>query len=83
MNLRWRHGVLRTYDHILFDEGGGEVLRLRPAFLRFARTETRVLVSANGWARADLPELILLTWFLRVHADRRGRRVFRRVKEAP
>jgi hypothetical protein len=74
--LRWRHGLWRLYDHKLLDADGRELLRLRPTFLRFGRTETRVLIGPPGWARPDLADLILLTWFLRVHSEARGRRVF-------
>lgn len=76
--LRWRHALLRMYDHLLTDGSGAVLLRLRPAFLRFARTETRVLVDPRGWDRPDLPELLLVTWFLRAHSEARGGRVFRR-----
>jgi len=75
--LRWRHSFSRLYDHLLIDSRGDELLRLRPAFLRFARTETRVILTSSGWARSDLPELLLLTWFLRAHAEARGRRIFK------
>lgn len=76
--LRWRHSFLRMYDHLLIDSRGTELLRLRPAFLRFGRTETRVILSASGWARPDLAELLLITWFLRAHAEARGRPIFQR-----
>jgi hypothetical protein len=76
--LQWRHAFSRMYDHLLTDSRGEELLRLRPAFLRFGRTETRVILSASGWARSDLAELLLLTWFLRAHAEARGRRIFKR-----
>jgi len=76
--LRWRHAFSRLYDHLLIDERGSELLRLRPAFLRFGRTETRVLLSAAGWGRPDLADLLLLTWFLRAHAEARGRRIFKK-----
>jgi hypothetical protein len=76
--LRWRHGLWRIYDHALFDENGDLILRLRPAFFRFSRTETRVMVSPSGWKRSDLGDLILLTWFLRIHTVLRGRRIFRK-----
>jgi len=76
--LRWRHALTRLYDHILTAPGGVELLRLRPTFLRFGRTETRVLVREAGWRRADLAELVILTWFLRIHTEARGRRVFKK-----
>ena len=76
--LRWRHVLSRMYQHVLLDSSGAELLRLRPTFLRFGRTETRVILRADGWAREDLPELLLLTWFLRAHTETLGRRVFRR-----
>lgn len=75
--LRWRHALTRMYDHILTTPRGVELLRLRPAFLRFGRTETRVLIRDAGWGRADLAELVILTWFLRVHSEAPGRRVFK------
>lgn len=76
--LRWRHALSRLYDHVLKDGTGVELLRLRPTFLRFGRTETKVILSSRGWAREDLAELLLLTWFLRAHVEARGRRVFKR-----
>jgi len=79
--LRWRHGLWRLYDHALFDSHGQELLRLRPAFLRFIRTETRVIVKPGGWARSDLAELLLLTWFLRAHVDARGRQIFKKSRK--
>ena len=79
--LLWRHAFSRVYDHVLIDSGGEELLRLRPTFLRFGRTETRVILTSNGWNRQDLAELLLLTWFLRAHAEARGRRIFKRSKK--
>ncbi|HKJ01318.1 MAG TPA: hypothetical protein VJ997_02655 [Longimicrobiales bacterium] len=79
--LRWRHAFSRMYDHVLLDAHGAELLRLRPAFLRFGRTETRVLPTARGWERPDLAELLLLTWFLRAHAEARGRRIFKKSRK--
>jgi hypothetical protein len=77
--LRWRNRLWRSYDHGLFDAEGELLLRLKPAFLRFARMEnTRVIPSPRGWARPDLGEILLLTWFLRVHAEARGRKIFRK-----
>jgi hypothetical protein len=79
--LRWRHAFARMYDHVLIDSRGQELLRLRPAFLRFGRTETRVILSPSGWARSDLAELLLFTWFLRAHAEARGRRIFKKARK--
>lgn len=77
--LRWRNRLWRVYDHGLFDAEGELLLRLKPTFLRFSRMEkTRVIPSARGWARGDLGELLLLTWFLRAHAEARGRKIFRK-----
>lgn len=81
--LRWRRPVTRLYTHVLLDAGGREILRMYPPFLRFALTETRARVTPLGWGRVDLAELLLLTWFLRVHTERAGRRVFRRRGGAP
>lgn len=81
--LRWRHALTRMYDHILTDPGGVEILRLQPPFMRFVRTETRVVVRASGWERRDLAELLLLTWFLRIHSESPGRAVFKRAKRHP
>lgn len=80
--LRWRHGFTGLYTHVLVDSHGGRLLRMKPTFLRFGRTETKVVVSSRGWARPDLPELILLTWFLRAHTEVRGRRVFRKPRRS-
>lgn len=76
--LKWRQGLPFFNDHVLQDSEGRELLRLRPAFLRFARTETRLTIRRPGWERPDLPELVLLTWFLHLHVESRGRPVFRR-----
>ena len=76
--LRWRHAFTAPYSHLLIDSRGVELLKIRPAFLRFARTETTVSVTATAWGRSDVAELLLLTWFLRAHIEARGRRVFRR-----
>lgn len=79
--LRWRHAYSRVYDHVLIGFRGEELLRLRPAFLRLGRTETRVILSPSGWDRPDLAELLLLTWFLRAHAEGRWMRTFKRSKK--
>jgi len=76
--LRWRHSFTGLYGHVLLDSQGVELLRMKPTFLRLARTETKVTLSNDAWRRTDLAELLLLTWFLRVHTEARGRRVFRR-----
>lgn len=77
-SLRWRQAFSSIYGHVLLNSRGRELLRLRPTFLRMARTQTRVLVRDAAWARDDLPELILLTWFIRVHVETRwSRKVFR------
>ncbi len=81
--LRWRHALTRMYDHVLTDSRGVELFRLQPPFVRFVRTETRVVVRASGWERPDLSELLLLTWFLRIHSEAPGRAVFKRVKRRP
>ncbi len=80
--MRWRHAFTRMYTHLLFDARGEELLRLRPTFLRFGRTETRVILSRRAHARPDLPELLLVGWFLRVHGEAMGRRIFRRRRGA-
>ena len=74
--LRWRHPFLRIYNHILEVKGGSRILQIRPAFLRFLRTETRVNVFPAAAEMPDLPGLLLLSWFLKIHTERRGRRVF-------
>lgn len=79
--LRWRHAFTGLYSHVLIDAGGVELLRMRPTFLRFGRTETRLTLSGAAWSRGDVAELVLLTWFLRVHAEGRGRRVFKRSRK--
>jgi hypothetical protein len=79
--FRWRHAYARMADHVLIDTSGGELLRLRPAFLRFGRTDTRVLLSLKGWERPDLAELLLLTWFLRAHAEGRWLRSFKKSRK--
>lgn len=76
--LRWRHSFRGLYAHVLLDSAGAELLHLQPTFMRFVHLDTRVTVSPTAWGRADVAELLLLTWFLRVHAEARGRRVFRR-----
>jgi hypothetical protein len=81
--LRWRHALTRMYDHILTDSRGVELFRLQPPFLRLVRTETRVVVRASGWERPDLAELLLLTWFLRIHSETPGRAAFKRAKRQP
>ena len=79
--LRWRHAFTSLYSHLLMDSRGVELLRMRPTFLRFGRTETRVRLSSVAWSRPDVAELLLLTWFLRAHTEARGRRVFKRSKK--
>jgi hypothetical protein len=74
--LRWRPPFARTYDHVVEMETGARLLRLRPAFLRFFRTETRLEVFPEAEKMPELPQLALLAWFLRVHAERSGQRVF-------
>jgi hypothetical protein len=74
--LRWRHPFLRIYDHVLEVKSGPRLLRYRPTFFRFFRTETRVEVSPHAEEMDELPQLVLLSWFLRIHAEKRGRRVF-------
>jgi len=76
--LRWRHAFTSLYSHVLIDSRGVELLRMRPTFLRFGRTETRVRLNGVAWNRRDVAELLLLTWFLRAHAEAGGRRVFKR-----
>lgn len=76
--LRWRHAFSGLNSQVLSDSKGKELLRMRPTFLRFGRSETRVGLTARGWDRPDLGELLLLTWFLRVHIEAGGRRVFKR-----
>ncbi len=75
--LSWDPRPPRLYRSCLRDASGTELLRLRPAFLRLLHTETRVEIRPAGWARRDLPELLLLAWFLRLHSESRGR-VFQR-----
>lgn len=74
--LRWDPRPPRLYQSSMKDASGTELLRLRPAFLRLLHSETRALIRPEGWARDDLPELLLLAWFLRLHSESRGR-VFR------
>jgi len=74
--FRWRHPFARIYDHVLEVEAGARLMRVRPAFLRLFRTETRVELYPPALEVLELPQLILLSWFLRIHAEKRGRRVF-------
>ena len=76
LQLRWRHPFARIYDHVLEVKDGPRLMRVRPVFLRFFRTETRVEVYPPAEGIPELPQLILLSWFLRIHAEKRGRRVF-------
>lgn len=76
--LRWRHALTAPYSHLLLDSKGVELLKIRPAFLRFGRTETTVRVSTFAWSRNDVADLLLLTWFLKAHIETWGRRVFKR-----
>lgn len=76
--LRWRHGFTGFYTHVLTDATGAELMRMRPSFFRIGRTETKVRLTSVAWGMADVAEIILLTWFLRVHVERRGRWVFKR-----
>ena len=77
-SLRWRHALTAPYSHLLTDSRGVELLKMRPTFLRFGRTETTVTLTGVAWGRGDVAELLLLTWFLRAHIEARGRRVFKR-----
>lgn len=81
--LRWRHAFVGLYSHLLLDAQGVRLLHMRPTFLRFGRTETKVTLSDDGWRRPDLAELLLLTWFLRAHTESFGRRVFGKPKKRP
>ena len=74
--FRWRTPFARIYDHVLEAEAGVRLMRFRPAFLRFFRTETRVELYPPALEILELPQLILLSWFLRNHAEQGGRRVF-------
>lgn len=76
--LRWRPGFTGLYTHVLVDGVGVRLLTLRPTFLRFGRTETKVVADPRFWRRDDAAELLLLTWFLRAHAEVGGRKVFKR-----
>lgn len=81
--LQWRHSFVGLYTHVLLDGRGVQLLRMRPLFLRFGRAETKVILSADGWRRPDLAELLLLTWFLRSHTESFRRRVFGKPKKRP
>ncbi len=76
--LLWRRSLIRMYDNILRDSTGAELLRLRPAFLRFGGTETKVMLSEAGRARPDIAHLILLCWFLWIQGDSFRVRLFGR-----
>ena len=76
--LRWRKPFFSFSDYILLDSAGTLLIRLRPAFFSLLRTETTVIVTRPAWRRPDIASLLLLAWFIRVHARSGGSRVFRR-----
>lgn len=79
--LRWRPGFTGLYTHVLIHPTDGILLTLRPTFLRLGRTDTKVVADAHFWERDDAAELLLLTWFLRAHAEVGGRQVFKRRRD--
>ena len=76
--LRWRRGFTGLNTHVLTDATGAELMRMRPSFFRLFRTKTKVSLTLMAWGMPDVAEILLLTWFLRVHVERRGKRVFKR-----
>jgi len=75
--LRWRRSFLGVfYDHLLEVKGGARLLRVRPSFFRLLSSATQVKVYPAALDMPELPQLLLLSFFLRINVDKRGRRIF-------
>jgi len=71
--FRWRKRLAGILEYEMIDGRGRAVIRLVPSWMGLWRTETRVHVHPAAWEIKELPELLLLTWFLRIRAESRSR----------
>lgn len=71
--FRWRKRLTGFLSYDMLDGRGRAVVQLTPSWMGLWRTETFVHIHPSAWEVSELPELLLLTWFLRVRAESRSR----------
>lgn len=79
--LSWGGPILSLSSHHVRTPGGARLLRLKAPLIRPIWKETKVLVSRSAWVLPELPRLLLLSWFLKLHKETGKTRFFRRVKD--